>query len=173
MAGYPSTLFRTGVVDPAFGGQPANRAGAPTRAYIDDQIRAIQQQGIDDQWSGAKIMRVPIFTGCNVGDAIVFDTTQALGIGKFPWRKLATGGFTQDVTILFGIAIDGASANAVARVCFWGALAPTITGLAAASGRLTIDTGTGKLRLAATGEQTHGFADSSGNAFITIPSVPQ
>lgn len=164
---YPDTSLSTGVQDDPFGGQPANRFGSPMRAFIDAQIQEIQKQILADSWEPYRFIRAAISTGGSPGDAIVFDTSVTAAAGGYTMRQLKTGGYTDAATTpLFGILIDTVAAAAVGRVAIGGILPPSVTGLAAAAGALTVDGTTGKLRLKTGSETVYGYSDPNGNAFL-------
>jgi hypothetical protein len=164
---FPGTGFVSGQVDDPFGGQPANRFGAPMREFMDAQIRELQTQAQDQWWSLRALQYLPIVSSGVAGDAIVFDASAAAVDGGPTFRTIASTTYTTDVTIIVGILLEPVSANNSARVCTGGIISASVSGLSGSSkGEITIDTTTGRLRAKATGEQTRGYCDGNGNCYL-------
>lgn len=166
---YPNTDFVDGNVDPAFGGEPANRFGTPQHTFEDAQIRELQTQLRDSRWAGRAPLKLPINSNGVAGDAIVFDIGQQPAGGAPSYRTLVSGGYVdQDNTPLVGYLVEAVSAGNRASVFLGGGyLAPAISGLGGTDfGQITLDTITGRLRAKAIGESTVGYCDKNGNVHL-------
>lgn len=174
MPDYPNTKLSVGQQDPAFGGQPANRFGTPQHTFQDAQIRELQRQVIDMSWSGRDVLYLPIASGGAAGDGIIFDVNgQAIGGGP-SYKNIASVTYSSTTTIIVGILLEPVSAGAMGRVHRGGGyIGPSVTGLGGTqSGKITIDTTTGRTRTQSGGETTYGYCDKNGNLHLLALGHP-
>lgn len=159
---FPDTLLRQGQLDDPFGGQLANAGGSLVRAFIDAQIREAHRQILDDQWSPFRFVRAKAFDDGVAGDCFVEDLN---GVdGSYTLRRVNAVTYDADTTPFFGLLLEPVSAGNVAKFALIGiGIEPNVTGLlAGATGDLTFDTTTARLRLQLPGEPVVGTLNVAG-----------
>lgn len=165
---YPQSNIDNDVQDAPFGGAPANRLGAPARAFIDSCIQKLESIILRHVRVPFGVHVVVCGSGCVVGDVCYFDEGQFVTAQGYYARNKNTGSAT---AIVWGVFLDGASAGAKARVCVGGIVPPSVTGLPpqVAGELVSVNASTGRLQVAVVGDAIVGYFDIQGNVFLLYP----
>lgn len=164
-AQYPDTTLRDEVLDPDFGGAPANVFGQLAWKWANSLLRFLGQAYLT-------YLRAPYTTVVAVstdpaaaGHVAAFARDQA-SVGALPYVGPYNGARTNQVAL--GVYLEPASAGARARIATTGIVPASITGLgsAATSATVYLDTTTGRLTRTA-GAFVLGRADPAGNVLFS------
>ena len=164
MPGNPSAITTTLSVDPALVQNATFRQDANDRQSIDNQIRGVEQHlvvglinGTLATWVSVDASSAPIA----VGDVVCL-AGSTIGI---PTVTRAVAGAMTAALSGYGMALVAASPGAKCLVATGGVVAPSVSGLAAVSGVVKINTATARAAQAASfaaGDFTLGTVDAQG-----------
>lgn len=165
---YPQSNIDNDIQDAPYGGAPANRFGAPARAFIDSCIQKLESIVLRHVRVPYGVQVVKCASGCVAGDICYFDEGTFVTAQGYYARNKNTGSVT---ALIWGVFIDAASAGANVRVCVGGVVSPSVTGLGVqtAGAAVTEDAVAGRLKLAAIGDPVLGYFDIQGNVFLLYP----
>lgn len=163
MASYPSTKLLDGQQDPDFGGQPANRFGAPALAWINSVLMFLQAAYFKFAAVPHNVRYVRTDQACAAGDVLAFFPDNAPSGGGYMAKPAASA----PGNIYFvGVALEPASAGAYVRVANGGIVPASVTGIAPAAGSDNLGYTGHRLRRAVAGDTVIGVVDANGNAYL-------
>jgi hypothetical protein len=170
----PPSAFHNLQVDPPVVQNAQYRLDANDRAYIDDQIRSIEQYLVIAQANGI-IGTYALVDGSspaiNVGD-VLCSFGQVAGI---PTVTRASATVLASAQGAYGIALVAANPGAKTLVAVFGLIPPSITQLSAVSGAARINISTGRCQTVGayvTGDFPLGPVDAAGNLNLSRQAGP-
>lgn len=167
MATYPDTLLRNSPPeqDPDHGGEPGNSWGARAFAWVNSVLQFFEETYLKVIYRPHGSIFVTVQQAVAAGDVIVWKPDLAITNARY-WAQRYTAG--TNVQIL-GIALLPASAGAATQVITYGIVPASASGLIGVSENsfdVGLNSATGRMREAETGDVILGRCDGQGNVLV-------
>lgn len=162
---YPETLLRDSPPrnDPDYGGQPGNAWGKLAFSWINSVLQFLEETYLKVTYRPHGSIFIQVQQAVAAGDVIALYPDIAITNARYYAKRYATG--STNVQIL-GVALLPASADGTTQVITHGIIPASASGLIGVSGNsfdVGLNTSTGRMREAETGDVILGRCDGQGN----------
>lgn len=163
---YPDTDLRNDALDAEYGGQPASGFGQPAFMFIHSVLRFLSQAYLTYVRQPYKTVVAVSQSSAAAGDVAVFVAGEFVPSSGYAVRKYTSG---LSSPYIYGLYLEPVSAGSKSRVAIGGIVPPSIVNLGTRGSAdvVGLDTSTGRLRIAQTGDVVLGAIDLQGNILFS------
>jgi hypothetical protein len=161
---YPETLLRNSPAerDADYGGASASKWGKLAFAWVNSVLQFFEGVYLDVIYQPNGRIFVVVQQAVAAGDVVCFFPDIPISNSRYYAKRYTSGTNVQ----ILGVAMKPASAGAVAEIATYGIVPASVTGLIATSGvsfDVGLNTATGRMRSAQTGDVILGRCDGQSN----------